>query len=175
MFIYDKDILLKCSDKKVEKLIKKIEENNPVKEIKISIDIEPEPFSRPRSTRFGNHHYNPRDKYYRALKKEYEKKFKGMDIIGGPVEITTEVYITPPKYILESKVKSEFARLKLYQPAVRPDLDNYEKASTDCLEKYTMKDDGQIVKSTSVKYYAVDRPAGIDITLRYRQDKIKFI
>lgn len=163
-------------NKRVDKLIEKIDKENPIKTLELSVNIEPEPASRPRFTRRGFRVYNPREDYFNALKEEFEVKIDAMGglCIEGPVEMWADVYITPPKNISDSEVKSEFARRGLLQPTTRPDIDNYEKAILDCLSPYTMKDDALVVTSHCSKYYAINREPGIDIKLEYRLEKLKF-
>jgi len=182
----DKNV--KNSDKelvKYKKICEKIEKENPWKKLEFVLDIEPEPYARPRKSRKlemagkANAFYNPRDKYKRKLKKEIQKKLedviKGFQLIDGEIHLKTEIALMPPKKYTEeeSKVKWKLLCDRIINPTVRPDIDNWVKPVMDVLNKLAYEDDGQITKLYVDKVYStLDHPY-IHIWIRYRQNPIK--
>jgi len=167
---------------KYKKLCEKIEQDNPWQIILLTIDIEPEPYARPRKSRKlelagkANPFYNPRDKYKRKLKKEIEKqlkeKYKDFQIIDGEVQLEIEVALIPPKKYTESKNKWKLLVDRIINPTVRPDIDNWSKPIMDVLNKLVYQDDGQITDLHATKIYStLDHPY-INIRIIYRQNTI---
>jgi len=167
---------------KYKKLVDKIESENPWKEIDFVINIEPEPYSRPRMSRKlalagkKNAFYNPRDKYKRKLKKEIESKIKetvkNFQLIDGEVQLYAVFALTPPKKYTGSKNKWKLVIDRIIKPTVRPDIDNWIKPVMDVLNKLVYTDDGQITKLYVDKIYStLDHPY-IEIKIRYRQNPI---
>ena len=79
----------------------------------------------------------------------------------GPIEIIMIFTMQIPASVSEKK------RLSLmYQPHVKkPDIDNLQKFSLDCLNGVLFRDDSQIHKITAVKRYGID--PGTEITAKW--------
>jgi len=172
----DKELL------KYRKICEKIENDNPWKEIDFVLDIEPEPYARPRKSRKlelagkANVFYNPREKYKRKLKKEIESKIKGtikdFQLIGGEVHLKAEIGLMPPKKYTESKTKWKLVNDRIITPIVRPDIDNWVKPIMDVLNKLAYEDDGLITDLHAIKVYSILDHPYIHIWIRYRQAPI---
>lgn len=174
------------ASKEVEKYLKlklKIEETNPWKTIDFILNIEPEPYARPRKSKkleqLGkkNVFYNPRSNYHKKLKKEIENQIRnnirGFNLIDGEVHLTAAFYLTPPKKYTDSKNKWQLVLDRIITPIVRPDIDNWVKPIMDVLNKLAYQDDGQITQLHAYKEYStLDHPY-IHIKIEYRQDEIK--
>jgi Holliday junction resolvase RusA-like endonuclease len=164
-------------EEKTDKLIRKINTENPKKEIEFFYNIKPEPYARPRqSSKLNGGFYNPRDKYKRKLVKlfkqdikENKKNFK--ELISGEIELTLEVGIDTPVNIKKSKSKWQLVLRKFLRPITRPDIDNWCKPIMDAMNKVIYNDDGQICDLHVYKRYS-DEPY-ISIKLRYRENPIK--
>jgi len=168
---------------KYKKLCEKIEKENPWKKIEFILEIQPEPYARPRKSRKlelagkANAFYNPRDGYKRKMKKAIKSKLeeiiKEFQLIDGEVHLKTEIGLMPPKKYTESKVKWQLVCDRIITPIVRPDVDNWVKPVMDVLNKLAYGDDGQITKLCVDKVYStLDHPY-IHIWIRYRQNPIK--
>lgn len=106
----------------------------------------PKPQSRPKFARAGGFvkTYSPKTNWYEicyavALQNRPEVPF------DGPISVGLSFALPRPKS----------APKRVVWPAVRPDLDNYEKAMLDALTQAGIwKDDGLICDLHSVKFYA---------------------
>ena len=165
-----------------KKLCEKIKKENPWKEIDFILDMQPEPYARPRKSRkleaMGktNPFYNPREKYKRKLHKEIEKKLEELDpnfqLINGEVILKIEVGLVSPKKYTDSKTKWKLVLDRIINPMVRPDIDNWAKPIMDVLNKLVYEDDGQITTLIATKVYSnLDHPY-IHVWLRYRDKPI---
>ena len=168
---------------KYKKLCEKIDTDNPWKKIEFILEIQPEPYARPRKSikleKAGkaNPFYNPRDSYKRKLKKEIKNKLEevvnGFQLIDGEVHLKAVIALMPPKKYTDSKNKWQLVCNKIITPIVRPDIDNWIKPIMDVLNKLAYNDDGQITKLYVDKVYStLDHPY-IHIWIKYRQDPIK--
>lgn len=124
-------------------------------EKRLTITIEPSPKERPRATVVGGHAriYTPK------TTEAYEKKIRDAWIKANgstPMEgqlLAKIFYGFPiPKSMPKKKIPDMLARI--IRPAVKPDLDNLDKAVMDALNKVAYKDDSQIVAKVSKKHYA---------------------
>jgi len=168
---------------KYKKLLEKIEKENPWKEAEFVIDIQPEPYARPRKSRKleiagkANAFYNPRSNYKRKLAKEIKDRInetvKDFNIIDGEVHLKAEFGLMPPKKYTESKTKWQLVVDGVITPTVRPDVDNWIKPVMDVLNKLAYEDDGQITDLHTIKVYSILDHPYIHIWIRYRQNPIK--
>lgn len=170
-------------NEKYLKIRDKIEQSNPWKSIEFVLDIDPEPYARPRKSRkleeLGkkNVFYNPRSSYHKKLKKEIERQIKesikNFQLIDGDIHLTAEFGLTPPKKYTDSKTKYKLMEDGVINPAVRPDIDNWVKPIMDVLNKLVYSDDGQITKLVVVKTYSTLEHPYINLKINYRQEPIK--
>lgn len=174
------------TEKDIQKYLKlkeKIETTNPWKEIEFFLNIEPEPYARPRKSKKlelmgkNNVFYNPRSGYHRKLRKEIENeitnKVKSFQLIDGDVHLIAEFGLMPPKKYTDSKNKQQLVKDRIITPTVRPDIDNWIKPVMDTLNKLAYEDDGKITELHVYKLYSVLDHPYIRIKLEYRQEPIK--
>ena len=123
---------------------------------KIIIPIPPVAKGRPRFARKGNFvkTYTPK----KTL--DFEKQVKIYASLHmrdkKPLECPLELRIVCHRYIPSSfsKKKTIGAINKEIYPTTRPDVDNYAKAVLDGLNGVLFKDDSQIIRLISEKYYS---------------------
>lgn len=77
-----------------------------------------------------------------------------LDLLTGPIEIKLIFYYPIPKGW--SKKKQEQCDNKELLPIVKPDLDNCVKGIFDALNGVIWKDDNQVVKVESHKWYSYE-------------------
>jgi Holliday junction resolvase RusA-like endonuclease len=167
---------------KYYKVLEKIETSNPWKRIELFLNIEPEPYARPRKSRKleelgrSNVFYNPKSGYKKKLRKEIQKQLseiKKFQLIDGEVHLYTEIGLMPPKKYTKSKTKFKLLIDRIITPTVRPDVDNWVKPIMDVLNKLVYEDDGQITELHVYKVYSTSEHPYIKINLQYRQEIIK--
>jgi Holliday junction resolvase RusA-like endonuclease len=150
-------------------------------DLEIYCDIFPLPYARPRvSRKLNGKLYNPRSSYIKQLraliKQTLEEKYPDFNISEGEIQIEATFYIASPKYITNSKLKSELAGECLLNPITRPDLDNLLKSVLDAMNGLIYKDDSQIAKLTAYKHYSEandDAKPGIQLIVKYIEQPLK--
>lgn len=159
-------------DAKTEKLINKIEKENPFNKLTLNYDLEVLPYARPRMGK-GHIFYNPRQKYKKDLIKLFEKDFDDEIFpIQGEVSISFIFGLNPPLNIKNSKSKINLILENILHPITRPDVDNYIKPILDALNGVLYIDDGQVYKVSATKKYTTDKPY-LTIKVKYRKNVIK--
>ena len=124
--------------------------------LKLIIDDEPVPASRPRFSSQGNKKWGYTDKKYRnyknKIKDSYRDKYHNKQLFERGVPLVAHIRFY--RKIQKGLSKAEYKRRANHEvkPTVRPDLDNYEKAVFDGLAKAWF-DDGQIWKYDTEKNY----------------------
>lgn len=146
-------------------IIKLLEENK-IKEsliIDLVLDGKPENYSRERKGR-GSHFYNPKAEKMSAsreiLKKQLDKNIhkKLINLFSNEnAEFYTTLELTYYLPIqktssLEDAIKKE---LGIVKPAIRPDIDNYDKFILDTLHEIAYNDDSKVIKLLSQKAYSI--------------------
>ena len=114
---------------------------------KIVIDQTPFAKARPRVTRWGT--YNPQKDKVNWNKAIIQEQVD--EILDCPLEVDIKLFLPVPKST--SKVKTTKMLNQEIKHVKRPDLDNYLKASLDCMNEIVYKDDSQIYKLTASKQY----------------------
>lgn len=116
---------------------------------------------RPRFARKGNftQTYNDQQTEEGLFLFYCREQLKYVDPIIGGVGVLLNYYMKRPKNHFgtgrnEGKLKSSAPKYH----TKKPDIDNLNKFVFDCLNKYTWKDDSQIVLVFSEKKYAEDNP-----------------
>ena len=97
--------------------------------MKLTLDIEPKPQSRPRFTRYGRPYDDPKMKAWRNnCQLLIANQYMGQSILEGALRTRLRFYIKPPQYL--SKVKKYHQALldEVIPVDKKPDIDNYEKA-----------------------------------------------
>ena len=127
-----------------------------LKEIEMTLPIEPVQQARPRARRIGNgiSMYDPKKvKDYKIL----VAKIAGDKYTSDPLKGELIVDLTFARAVQKSVTKSE--RLKrlsnAHRPHMKPDVDNYIKSTLDGLNGVLWDDDAQIVDLNAHKVYDV--------------------
>lgn len=133
--------------------------------IKLILPIEPVAQARPRARRFGKgiRLYDPPKTatFKRKLHKLAKESYHGKPL-DGELEVTVIFGRSVQKSI--SKKERKLRLLGRHRPIVKPDLDNYIKATLDALTGVLWKDDNAIVKMVAEKRY-MEQPR-IEIEVR---------
>lgn len=112
--------------------------------MKLTLDIEPKPQSRPRFTRFGRAYDDPKMKAWRnSCQLLIANQYMGQSILEGALRARLRFYIKPPQYL--SKVKK------------------YHQALYDSMSGIVFKDDGQIALHDVGKFYSLNPRIEIEI------------
>lgn len=132
--------------------------------MKLTLNIEPKPQSRPRFTRFGKPYDDPKMKAWRNhCQLLVANQYMGQDILEGALRVKARFYIKPPQYL--SKVKKYHQALldEVIPVDKKPDVDNYEKALYDSMSGIVFKDDGQIALHDVGKFYSLNPRIEVEI------------
>ena len=132
--------------------------------MKLTLNIEPKPQSRPRFTRFGKPYDDPKMKAWRnSCQLLIANQYIGQSILEGALRARLRFYIKPPQYL--SKVKKHHQALidEVIPVDKKPDIDNYEKALYDSMSGIVFKDDGQIALHDVGKFYSLNPRIEIEI------------
>ena len=132
--------------------------------MKLTLNIEPKPQSRPRFTRFGRAYDDPKMKAWRnSCQLLVANQYMGQSILEGALRARLRFYIKPPQYL--SKVKKYHQALidEVIPVGKKPDIDNYEKALYDSMSGIVFKDDGQIALHDVGKFYSLNLRIEIEI------------
>lgn len=137
--------------------------------MKLILNIEPKPQSRPRFARRG--------KYTMTYELEEMKTWrrKCTDLIAeeclldkvaeGPIRLSVVFYISPPEYIKKIKKNQQALVDELMPVYKKPDLDNYIKALLDSISDSSLlwKDDGQVSEIHAKKFYSLNPRIEVEI------------
>lgn len=132
--------------------------------MKLTLNIEPKPQSRPRFTRFGRAYDDPKMKAWRnSCQLLIASEYRGQTMLEGALRARLRFYIKPPQYL--SKVKKYHQALldEVIPVDKKPDVDNYEKALYDSMSGIVFKDDGQIALYDVGKFYSLNPRIEIEI------------
>lgn len=156
-----------------EKILKeiKIEE----KEFKFKITGKPENYVRERKGK-GNRFYNKKKDKMNKYKNLFLQQLSLLDYtytrnLVDPsnkleyyIEIKALYYLPIPKN--DSIKKIILKENKIIRPAIRPDLDNYDKFLLDSLHDVVFDDDKRVVTINSEKYYSLNPRTEVIVTLK---------
>lgn len=162
---------------KAEKLIKdgKHLDKYKIETTKYSFKFtgKPENYSRERKGR-GNHFYNPKSgrmlEYREAFQKQLDKDDKKYlkDLIANidteymvSLDITYGIGIQKTESIERTALKLS----GVIKPALRPDIDNYDKFILDVLHDVVYDDDKRVININSKKIYSVEEHTKIDVKI----------
>lgn len=135
--------------------------------MKLVLNIEPKPQSRPRFARRGSFTTTYEDKDMKAWRNHCQlliaKQYAGKSMLEGALRARLRFYIKPPQYISKVK-KNQQALLDEVMPVdKKPDIDNYEKALYDSMSGIVFKDDGQIAMHDVGKFYSLNPRIEVEI------------
>lgn len=125
----------------------------------ISLEIPGDPVSKQsfRYTRSGIKYKDKKVVVQEAYIKLIATSVKPETLLMGPLRVSIIVYISMPRYILNSKKKRAFAIAQKLLPTKKPDCDNITKLILDALEKVIYNNDSQICVYNFQKFYS-DNP-----------------
>ena len=135
--------------------------------MKLVLNIEPKPQSRPRFARRGSFTTTYEDKDMKPWRNHCQlliaKQYAGKSMLEGALRARLRFYIKPPQYISKVK-KNQQALLDEVMPVdKKPDIDNYEKALYDSMSGIVFKDDGQIAMHDVGKFYSLNPRIEVEI------------
>lgn len=146
-------------------ILLKIKEYKEYYIIEININSLTAPSQRPRTTTRNDHFYDPLESYKKYIQKNIKniikEKYQDFKIIEGNIEIKIDYSMIPP--ISWSKIRRYNAIKGFIKPIVKPDNDNIEKTIFDTLNKIIWKDDNQIIKNETKKFYNIEEFTNITI------------
>jgi len=96
------------------------------------------------------------------IKMQAMRAMKGRDPIEGAVEVTVNVFISPPKSM--TKGRRKLALCGVMRPCAKPDTDNFLKSALDGINTIVFRDDNQVVDLHGHKHYR--EKAGMVIEVR---------
>lgn len=127
--------------------------------MKLVLNIEPKPQSRPRFARRGNFTTTYEDKDMKSWRERCRlliaNLYMGQPILEGALRAKVRFFVKPPQYITKVKKNQQALIDEIIPVAKKPDVDNYEKALYDSMSGIVFKDDGQIALHDVGKFYSL--------------------
>nr|DAR78178.1 MAG TPA: Endodeoxyribonuclease RusA [Caudoviricetes sp.] len=144
--------------------------------MKLVLNIEPKPQSRPRFARCGNFTTTYEDKDMKSWRNHcqllIDNQYMGQPILEGALRAKVRFYIKPPQYIFKAKKNQQALLDEIIPVDKRPDIDNYEKALYDSMSEIVFKDDGQIALHDVGKFYSLKPRIEVEIEEINKNDKV---
>lgn len=135
--------------------------------MKLVLNIEPKPQSRPRFARRGKFTATYEDKGMKSWRERCRlliaNQYIGQQILEGALRADVRFYISPPQYISKPKKNQEALQAETIPVGKKPDIDNYEKALYDSMSGTVFQDDGQIALHTVGKFYSLNPRIEVEI------------
>jgi len=135
--------------------------------MKLVLNIEPKPQSRPRFARRGNFTTTYEDKDMRSWRNQCQlliaNQYMGQSILEGVLKARVRFYIKPPQYISKVKRNQQALLDEIIPVGKKPDIDNYEKALYDSMSGIVFQDDGQIALHDVGKFYSLNPRIEVEI------------
>lgn len=135
--------------------------------MKLVLDIEPKPQSRPRFSRHGKFVKTYEEKKMSTWRDQckflVKNVYKGKSRLEGPLRARVRFYIKPPQYLLKVKKNWQDLLDEIIPVGKKPDIDNYEKALYDSMSEIVFKDDGQIAHHDVAKFYSLNPRIEVEI------------
>lgn len=127
--------------------------------MKLVLNIEPKPQSRPRFARRGSFTTTYEDKGMKSWREccrlLITNLYMGQPILEGALRAKVRFFIKPPQYISKVKKNQQALIDETIPVGKKPDVDNYEKALYDSMSGIVFKDDGQIALHDVGKFYSL--------------------
>lgn len=127
--------------------------------MKLVLNIEPKPQSRPRFARRGSFTTTYEDKTMKSWREccrlLIANLYMGQPILEGALRAKVRFFIKPPQYISKVKKNQQALIDETIPVGKKPDVDNYEKALYDSMSGIVFKDDGQIALHDVGKFYSL--------------------
>ena len=135
--------------------------------MKLVLNIEPKPQSRPRFARRGNFTTTYEDKSMKAWRNQCRlliaTRYMGQPILEGALRAKVRFYIKPPQYISKPKKNQQALIDEIIPVGKKPDVDNYEKALYDSMSGIVFQDDGQIALHDVGKFYSLNPRIEVEV------------
>lgn len=142
--------------------------------MKLVLNIEPKPQSRPRFARRGNFTTTYEDKDMKTWRDHCQlliaRQHAGKSMLEGALKTKVRFYIKPPQYISKVKKNQQALLDEVIPVDKKPDIDNYEKALYDSMSGIVFKDDGQIAMHDVGKFYSLNPRIEVEIE-KYKNEK----
>lgn len=130
-----------------------------------TFEIEPVPQLRPRVSSRGGYvrvYDPPKVKQFKSLLRSLAVRQYNRPPLLGPLSVSLTFYRPVQKSISQSERERRLSNQS--KPVVKPDTDNYIKATLDALNGVLWHDDAQIVKITGEKRYSENGKIVITVT-----------
>lgn len=128
--------------------------------MKLVLNIEPKPQSRPRFARRGSFTTTYEDKGMKSWRERCRlliaNLYMGQPILEGALRAKVRFFIKPPQYISKAKKYQQALIDETIPVGKKPDVDNYEKALYDSMSGIVFKDDGQVALHDVGKFYSLN-------------------
>ena len=135
--------------------------------MRMILNIEPKPQSRPRFARRGNFTTAYEDKEMKAWRNKCRllitKLYTDQPALEGALKVKVKFYIKSPQYISKVKKNKQALIDEIIPVSKKADLDNYIKALFDSANGILYKDDGQIAEIYAAKVYSTSPRIEIEI------------
>lgn len=135
--------------------------------MKLILNIEPKPQSRPRFARRGNFTTTYEDKDMKSWRNQCQllisNQYMGQPVLEGVLKARVRFYIKPPQYISKIKRNQQALVDEIIPVGKKPDIDNYEKALYDSMNGIIFQDDGQIALHDVGKFYSLNPRIEVEI------------
>ena len=138
--------------------------------MKLILNIEPKPQSRPRFARRGNFTTTYEDKDMKSWRNQCQllisNQYMGQPVLEGVLKARVRFYIKPPQYISKIKRNQQALVDEIIPVGKKPDIDNYEKALYDSMSGIIFQDDGQIALHDVGKFYSLNPRIEVEIEVK---------
>ena len=135
--------------------------------MKLTLNIEPKPQSRPRFARRGNFTTTYEDKNMKVWRNHCQllisNQYMGQPMLEGTLRAKVRFYIKPPQYISKVKKNQQALLDESIPVGKKPDIDNYEKALYDSMSGIVFQDDGQIALHDVGKFYSLNPRIEVEV------------
>lgn len=135
--------------------------------MKLTLNIEPKPQSRPRFARRGSFTTTYEDKGMKAWSNHCQlliaNQYMDQPILEGALRARLRFYIKPPQYISKVKKNQQALLDEIIPVGKKPDIDNYEKALYDSMSGIVFQDDGQIALHDVGKFYSLNPRIEVEV------------
>lgn len=122
--------------------------------MKMTLNIEPKPQTRPRFSKFGTYEDPKMKAWRRQCSQLITKHHADQPALEGALRTRVKFFIKPPQYISKVKKNRQALTDEIIPVSKKADLDNYIKALFDSANGILYKDDGQIAEIYAIKVYS---------------------
>jgi Holliday junction resolvase RusA-like endonuclease len=135
--------------------------------MKLVLNIEPKPQSRPRFARRGNFTTTYEEKEMKSWRENCRllitNLYTGQPVLEGALRAKVRFFVKPPQYISKAKKNQQAIIDETIPVGKKPDVDNYEKALYDSMSGIVFKDDGQVALHDVGKFYSLNPRIEVEV------------